>query len=190
MPPKTAELPRRDHGTQEHVDAECTQRWLLCGHRPYRGLATQSGLLVLQSLLGFTHVQARFASSQRQICPEEQPPTQSASHMTGMVVVVVIGPVALTTRITKVSASASMPLASPLVRQPRRRSAFEKALSNRRCCFARRHSRRRPSSRRRQNTRGCRVLPFPQRSAWRRHNGRPCPRPMRLQTAIRAPRGC
>jgi len=57
--------------------------------------------------------------------------------MTGMVVVVVIEPVALTTRVTKVSASPSMTLASPLVGQPPRRSAFEKALSNRRCCFAR-----------------------------------------------------
>src|SRR5205823_5850075 len=89
------------HGTQEQVDGECTHFWLLCGHRPYRGLATQSGLLVLQSLPGSTHVQARFASSQRQIWPEGQPPTQPASHMTGMVVVVVIEPVALTTRVTK-----------------------------------------------------------------------------------------
>src|SRR5207247_5185169 len=85
-------------GTQEHVDRECTHFWLLCRHRPYRGLATQSGLLVLQSLMGSTHPQASFTSSQRQICPEGQPWVQPDSHMTGMVVVVVIEPVALTTR--------------------------------------------------------------------------------------------
>src|SRR5439155_15158758 len=83
--------------------------------------------------------QARFTSSQRQTCPERQPPAQPDSHMTGSVVVVVelAAGSTLTTRVTNVSTSASIVLASSVVRQPFPRSAFEKALSSLRCCFSR-----------------------------------------------------